>query len=430
MELDESLGNMSLNLEVIGSLFFGLAVLHTFFAGKFLQWSHHFPAESFRRSVLHLMGEIEVVFGLWAAVFYLVFGLRHSFKAVIEFHESLHFTEPLFVFCIMVVAATRPVLDLAKHSIQFLSQLLSKYFKVPQVHADLFVILVVGPISGSLITEPAAMTVTALLLVKMIRKPTVWFAHALIGLLFVNVSIGGALTPYAAPPILMVASAWKWDFSFVFSNFGWKSILAVAASAFLFLIIGQKSIRENCTALPVSSREVPLAVTLIHYLFLLALVLTAHHSNMMLGIFLFFIGTTVITKKYQNPLRFKESLLVAFFLGGIIVFGGFQKWWLEPLLAGMDSAVLFLGAVGLTAITDNAALTYLGSQVPSLTEEARYFLVAGAIAGGGLTIIANAPNAAGYGILQSHIRGGIHPGKLFLAALGPTLVAVLCLGIL
>lgn len=426
-QLDESMKSswtMTHQIEILGTIFFALAVLHTFSVKKFLDWSHHFPKDSPASAILHFLGEIEVVFGLWAGIFYLVFGSLAGFGEVVSYQEKLKFTEPLFVFCIMVVAATRPVLNLARDTIQFISQILSRATGISRLNTDLFVILTFGPLSGSFITEPAAMTVTALLLLKMMDRPTNWFAHFLVGLLFVNVSIGGALTPYAAPPILMVAGTWNWDFNFVFSHFGWKSALAVTSNTLLFLFLGQKYLKSVLIPLPREASDIPWPVTFVHYAFLVAMVLAGHYPNTVMGVFLFFLGVSVVTKKYQDPLRLRESLLVAFFLGGIVVFGAFQRWWLEPILAGLDAKTLFLSAAGLTAITDNAALTYLGSQVSSLSVEARYYLVAGAIAGGGLTVIANAPNAAGYGILQSKIRGGIHPLRLFLAALAPTLVAL------
>ena len=115
------------------------------------------------------------------------------------------------------------------------------------------------------------------------------------------------------------------------------------------------------------------------------------------------------------------------FLGGIIQFGAFQKWWLTPVLQQLSEFALFVGAVSLTAVTDNAALTYLGSQVDGLSEASKYALVAGAIAGGGLTIIANAPNAAGYSILRNKFADGIKPLNLLVAALLPTAIAVILL---
>jgi Na+/H+ antiporter NhaD/arsenite permease-like protein len=145
-----------------------------------------------------------------------------------------------------------------------------------------------------------------------------------------------------------------------------------------------------------------------------------------MGLFLFFIGLVTITMEYQEELKIRESLLVAFFLGGLVVLGGFQKWWLEPLLNSMNTSSMYFGSTVLTAFLDNAALTYLGSQVPNIDETMKYALVAGAVTGGGLTVIANAPNPAGFSILSSSFgKEGINPLKLFAFASPPTLVAII-----
>jgi hypothetical protein len=174
---------------------------------------------------------------------------------------------------------------------------------------------------------------------------------------------------------------------------------------------------------------IPAWITIMHLLFLLALILAAHHPVMAVSIFLLFLGANTTTSKFQERLRVRESLLVAFFLGGIMMFGPMQAWWLSPLLQNLGSYALFLGACALTAVTDNAALTYLGAQVPTLSDASKYFLVAGALAGGGLTVIANAPNAAGFSILQKRLGDGLDPWLLFKSALIPTLVAMVCLSI-
>lgn len=423
------------SLEIFGTAIFAVAILHTFLVQKIIHFSHRFPKDSFRHGVLHLLGEIEIVFGVWAAVFLTTMAILSSPGIAVNYLQSLNFTEPLFVFVIMVIAATKPVLIVAQKSIQVVSVLLRKIFRTPEKLTDIFVILTLGPLSGSFITEPAAMTVTALLLVSTFHSPPERLAYFLMAVLFVNVSVGGAMTPYAAPPILMVASRWNWDFAFVFQHFGLKSMLIVLINAIMLSIYFRKDIQQYCYSLKEAEQKqenkgpaIPRGVTLLHLVFLVAVVITAHYQSVFMGIFLFFLGLSTVTKKYQDHLRLRESLLVAFFLGGIIVFGSYQRWWLEPLLSSMSDATLFKGATLLTAITDNAALTYLGSQVPSLTPESRYALVAGAIAGGGLTVIANAPNPAGFSILNHKFPGGnVNPLKLFAAAIIPTTVAVICL---
>jgi hypothetical protein len=54
--------------------------------------------------------------------------------------------------------------------------------------------------------------------------------YATLGLLFVNVSIGGTLTHFAAPPVLMVARPWGWDTAFMLQHIGWRATLAIAVS--------------------------------------------------------------------------------------------------------------------------------------------------------------------------------------------------------
>lgn len=177
--------------------------------------------------------------------------------------------------------------------------------------------------------------------------------------------------------------------------------------------------------------QVPVPVIAMHILFLAGTVIFSHHPVVFMGLFLFFLGFTEAYKRHQDSLMLREGLLVAFFLAGLVVIGTLQKWWLQPLLAGMGENMLYFGATALTAITDNAALTYLGSLVEGITDTAKYALVAGAVTGGGLTVIANAPNPAGFAILHDCFdEESISPMWLFLWALAPTAVAAVCFRLL
>ena len=172
-------------------------------------------------------------------------------------------------------------------------------------------------------------------------------------------------------------------------------------------------------------QKIPLSVTLIHASFLAAAVTFHHHPVVFMGLFLFFLGYTAAYPHYQSRLLLREALLVAFFLAGLVVLGGKQAWWLQELLAGMSPTVLYFSATALTAITDNAAITYLGSLVDGTDAAFKYALVTGAVTGGGLTVIANAPNPAGYALLKDcFAEKSISALGLFSAALLPTLVAV------
>jgi hypothetical protein len=223
----------------------------------------------------------------------------------------------------------------------------------------------------------------------------------------------------------MVAAKWNWDLAFMMSHFGWKAILSVLVSTSLAIFVLSKELKKLKWAKNAESHyRVPLWLVAIHSIFLLLIVMYAHHSVLFFGVFLFFVGIFTVTKKYQSPLNIRQALLVSFFLGGLVVLGGMQSWWLEPILRQLSDFQLLVGATLLTAVTDNAALTYLGSQVEGLSDLAKIALVEGAVIGGGLTVIANAPNPVGYGLLQSSFgKSGIHPIKLLAAALPFTLIA-------
>ncbi len=175
----------------------------------------------------------------------------------------------------------------------------------------------------------------------------------------------------------------------------------------------------------------PFALTVTHLVFLVGVVVFAHHPAIFMGLLLFFLGIAHAYERHQDRLILREGLLVAFFLAGLVVLGGQQQWWLQPLLMQMSPDAVYFGATALTAFTDNAALTYLGSLVEGLSDEFKYALVAGAVTGGGLTVIANAPNPAGFSILRGNFSdGAINPLGLLVAAIPPTLVAMLAFRVL
>ncbi|WP_290870280.1 putative Na+/H+ antiporter [Aquabacterium sp.] len=407
-------------LQMIGAGLFAVALLHTFSTKFFEHLAHTRPAHA---GLWHLLGEVEVVFGFWALVLVLSMFVVAGKDSATHYLDTRNFTEPLFVFAIMVVAASKPVQQLAGQLTRFLTRLIP----LPAGWSFALVVLSVVPLMGSFITEPAAMTLAALLLRDgLYQHPlSTRLKYAVLGVLFVNVSIGGTLTPYAAPPVLMVAKAWGWDLGFMLTHLGWKAAVAVLANAAGLVFLFRRELKALPRATAPTEARPPLLVTGIHLAFLAGIVVFAHHPAVFLGLFMFFLGFTAAYERYQSPLILREGLLVAFFLAGLVVLGGQQQWWLEPLLLSMDAQAVYFGATALTAITDNAALTYLGSLVPGLSEPFKYALVAGAVTGGGLTIIANAPNPAGASILKGAFEDeSINAGGLFLAALGPTLVAV------
>ena len=418
---------MDPSLNYLSTIIFGLAITHSFLTKPILKLSYTFPKY---KKIWHFLSEVEIVFGFWGLIF-LIFSLGNiGFNNTLDFVNNLSFVEPLFVFVIMIIAASNPILN-------FITSLIGKItllFKRNQSVIFYGLILSVIPLFGSLITEPAAMTLAALLLKehfysKNISTPLM---YSTLAVLFVNISIGGLLTPYAAPPVLMVANNWGWDLSFMLFTFGWKSILVVLLNTYLLTQIFKdeiKSVKVNLTK--IASISIPFSVVAIHLFFLIATVFFAHHPAIFFGIFLSFLAYFLIHKEHQNKLILKEALCVAFFLAGIVILGQGQIWWLTQVVGNLGEDAIFYSTALLTPFIDNAALTYLGSLLPNIQGNYQYALVAGAMVAGGLTLIANAPNPAGYAILGKFFKkDAFNPLVFFVYALSPTILSMFIFKIL
>jgi Na+/H+ antiporter NhaD/arsenite permease-like protein len=418
-------------IEIIAFILFILALIHTFLAKKIHEIGGRFKQGSVQENIFHLLGEIEVVFGFWAGIFIIFYLIFFGKDKTISFLNNLNFTEPLFVFVIMIVCSTRPILEFAGHFIGAISNLLP----IKKSIAYFFTLLSIGPVLGSFITEPAAMTVVALILKDRFFNYTKnqKFLYFTIAVLFVNISIGGTLTHFAAPPVLMVAHIWNWDTLYMFTHFGFKAMTAILINTTLLSFLFKKELEQiqifekDEQKHEEIYKKTPNWIIALHLIVLSFIILTSHTIVAFMGLFLFFLSIVKVTKEYQNELKLTEALLVAFFLSGLIVLGSEQRWWLEKVITSLSDKTLYFATTLLTAITDNAALTYLGAQVPDLSDNLKYALVSGAVSGGGLTVIANAPNPAGYGILKDNFgEDGISALKLFMVALLPTIVTVFC----
>ena len=533
---------------LVATLIFFCAIVHTFLSAKLTalghKWEHqhdekisegladkysvHYGAELF-----HFLGEVEVVFGLWAAALVVaIIGFFDWHTTVHYISYKVNFVEAMFVVTIMILAATRPILKLSEMTMQKIAGLLGG-----SLTAWWFTILTLGPILGSFITEPAAMTICALLLGTKFYalQPSPKFKYATLGLLFVNISVGGTLTHFAAPPVLMVAGPWEWDSVHMFTHFGWKAVIGILfANGIYYLFfrkeltemqhdfaieefkhriqtelikrkeleaefekigpltsveldfqgtvirkteeilshvkkrlekeylprllekgaypelireafdkrfeeIKLKKLREHIPGLlPKDKRPpfidpdwdqrddpVPAWVIISHVLFMGWTILNAHHPELFIPGLLFFLGFAQVTLPFQNRIDLKPPMLVGFFLGGLVIHGGVQGWWIEPVLGKLGEIQLMLSATVLTAFNDNAAITYLSTLVPGFTDGLKYAVVAGAVAGGGLTVIANAPNPAGQALLRRYFENAISPVGLLKGALLPTIVLLL-----
>ncbi len=525
-------------------IFFG-AIAHTFLSSRFLAISHRWEHEHEqakaegrvpRNSVhhgaelFHFLGEVEAVFGLWAVALVSAVVAFYDWGTALDYVVyRVNFTEAMFVVVIMTLASTRPILKLTEKVMWRIAGMLGG-----SVTAWWLVILTVGPILGSFITEPAAMTLSALLLADKFYElePSTRFKYATIGLLFVNISVGGTLTHFAAPPVLMVATPWEWDTGYMLSHFGWKAVIGILIANALYYVafrgefarlrerfelralkdeirrryldrdamedevdaaiesvneetdyraavdakirdvtervkgrlekqyldalvaegvdreLARKAFEQRfeevrlfrmrrglASLLPPEQRApfrdpewdrredpVPWWVTLVHLVFLGWTIANAHHPEFFVAGMLFFLGFAQVTSPYQNRVDLKPALLVGFFLGGLVVHGGLQGWWIEPVLSRLAELPLMLTATVLTAFNDNAAITFLSTLVPSFTDTLKYAVVAGAVTGGGLTVIANAPNPAGQSLLKRYFENGVSPAGLLAAALAPTAI--------
>jgi hypothetical protein len=224
----------------------------------------------------------------------------------------------------------------------------------------------------------------------------------------------------------MVAGKWDWGMGYMFMKFGWKAILGIFVANALFFAAFRKellSMKARADATDDAGPPIPPFITIGHLLAISWTVLNAHYPALVIFGLLFFLAFVVATERHQNVINLRSPMLVGFFLAALVIHGGCQRWWIAPVLGDLTKWPLMIGSVLLTAFNDNAAITYLATLVPGFTEELKFAVVAGAVAGGGLTVIANAPNPAGQSILQSQFEdGGISPLKLLLGAIIPTII--------
>ncbi|BHH83169.1 putative Na+/H+ antiporter [Desulforhopalus sp. 52FAK] len=523
---------------LIASLIFLGAILHTFLSSKFLYYAHKWKAEHHEKiekglesedsthilsEVFHFLGEVEVVFGLWAVALSGAVIFFYDWPTFVNYVSGVNYNEAMFVVVIMTLASSRPILQLSENMMSRIAGVFNG-----TLAAWWLTIMTFGPILGSFITEPAAMTISAMLLAQKCYElqPSDKFKYATIALLFVNISVGGTLTHFAAPPILMVAGSWNWDFLFMFNTFGWKAVIGIVISNSLVFMVFKKEIAvleekfqlfelkkeikekyihsdflkkdlkiaeerighdlqqeferikdaarnstlsagccedNDCSILeetfeqefenlkiqhmsvsvpgllPRDKRvklvdphwdercgKVPVWIMAVHVAFMVWTIVNAHYPAIFVSGLLFFVGFSHVTWPFQNTVNLKPPMLVGFFLGGLVIHGGLQGWWIAPVLGSLGEIPLMLSATVLTAFNDNAAITYLSTLVPGFTDKLKYMVVAGAVTGGGLTVIANAPNPAGQALLKNYFKNGVSPLRLLAYSLVPTIIMGFC----
>lgn len=415
-------------LNVAATFIFFCAVVHTLCSRKIYSYSrkiHEDNGKTFRSEILRYLGEIEIIFGLWVIPLLLVMSSLYGWQVSLEYMRTRDYSEAIAIAVIMMLASSSPIVNFVEQGMRFFARM-GNY----SVSAWWLTLITLGPILGSFITEAGAIMITSLLLAKKVysRKLSSKLAYATLGLLFTNISIGGLLTNFASPPALIVASKWGWTTPFMLANFGWKSVLSIALTTLCYFLFFKKELNKLGSSVDhedIAPKKTPLWITFTHIGFLIFTVINLHEPILFVGSFILFLGFVQATRKHQSAIKIKPALLVGFFFAGIVIHGGLQEWWIEPLLHSMDAKWMMLTALTLGPFLDNAALAYLATFIPNLSEAAKYSFMVGAITAGGLTIIANAPNPAGYQILSPFFSRGISAKRLFLGALFPMALSLL-----
>lgn len=410
---------------LVALLLFACAVFHTLSVHKIRQWAEKREEKTVLAQFLFFLSEVEVVFAFWVIPLFFVMWGFYDWGTALEYINTRDYTEPLFVVVVLSLTATRPIVHAAEWIIRWCAKGLGG-----SLSAWWFTLLTLGPLMGSFITEAGAMALCALLLSRQfyVHQPSSQLAYATLALLFVNVSVGGVLTDFASPAVLVLAHCWDWTLWDMLSDFGWKAALGIVISNALYWVYFRKEMaqlnrRKKEEVEGEKEPPVPKWIVAIHIFFIAWIVMISHYPAVFIASFLFFLGFHQATRPHQYPIRVAHPMLVGLFLAGLVIHGGLQGWWVVQLLYGLSPLSLMGAAIGLTAFNDNTAISYLASLVPNWGEVFQYAIFTGVIAGGGLTVIGNAPNPAGYAILKHHFEGsGIGPLKLFVAAVIPTLI--------
>ncbi len=154
-----------------------------------------------------------------------------------------------------------------------------------------------------------------------------------------NISVGGTLTHFAAPPVVMVATKWSWDLNYMLTSFGWKAALGIIVANIVYYLRFRSELsllKRTRTDEKEKRRPVPVPITIVHILFLIWTVVTSHHAVLVVLGFLFFLAFIEATDRHQGVMRLRGPMLVGFFLASLIIHGGCQKWWIAPVLSGLS----------------------------------------------------------------------------------------------
>ncbi len=412
-------------------LIFLFAIIHSFFAPKIHAYARRkrevSPSGFNFSSLLSFVGEVEVVFGLWAIPLLAFLAWSFGWTGMLDYVDRWDFKEPLYILVTMAIASTYPIL----HAFEDGAFRILKLFRGGE-RGLWWLLLTLGPLSGAIFKEGVAMTLSLLVLRKyLLHQLSPRLLYGTIALLFINVSLAGALTAFASTASLVISHSWGWDTPFVFTQFGLKALFLI----FLLPTIGWFFFKKDLEQLGEAKEaketvHVPFWVTLVHLLFLFGVIIFGHQPVLFLGLFVLFLGFTEATPRFQTSIPLRGAILVAFFLATVILHAGLQGFWVEALMHHLEHNALLPVTLLLTSFNHNAAVAYLATLVPNLTFVMKEAIFSGIVAGGGLTLIANGPNMIGYRFLSQTLAPD-EPSvlRITLWAIPPTFIAYLVFAI-
>lgn len=423
-------------------LIFIFATIHTFIAHRFPALANKYEVgirpyasgshldentsthRGFYAELFDFLGEVEVVFGIWCIPLFAAITFFYGWEAVLDYINRENYKESLFIVVVMAIASTVPCIRFAEYLFGKISNLgggtpLAWWVSV----------LTVGPFLGSLIKESVVMTVSAVILGKHFfsYRPPIRLAYATLALLFVNISMAGTLTNFGSTSVSMVAKPWGWDSRFMLMTFGWKALLGILIGNSLYFFYFRSDFKnmlafKNLQNEPEAKTQVPLWISVVHVAFLAWLILNSENSLIALGSFVLFLGFYQATAAHQSYLSLRTPIMVGFFIASLIVHGGLQAWWIEPIVESLNESSAMLTTMFISAFANNTTINYLMTHIPKISDSMKVALFTGTLLGGGLTIMANGPNIVGYSLLSKYFSGQLKFGTLFVMALIPTLI--------
>ena len=433
---------------------FLVAILHTFMAPRFARLAHRVQqgrderararSPSLRAEALHFLGEVEVVFGLWAVVLLAAIAAYTGWETAKHYlNDTVNYTEPLFVVVIMALASTRPVVGFAERALRPRGRRRRRHAgrvvgddpdhrsAARLVHHrtggdDDLRAAARAPVlrSATQSHAPQVRDARAAVRQRLDRRHADAFRRAAGADGGAPVGVGHAV--HAATLRLARgrsrSSCRRWSYFVVFRR-ELQALAARPAGRRRGAARRGRGRARRCCRFRRGS-------TAVHVAFMAWTVVNAHYPALFVGGFLFFLGFARATAPTRARRAARRRCSSASSSPAWSSMAGCRAGGLRRCSASLSELPLFVGATVLTAFNDNALITYLATLVPEPRHELKLAVVQGAVTGGGLTVIANAPNPAGQALLGAFLRRRDLSARAARRGLVPTLIAVVIFRVL